>query len=120
MQVTCGILTIVLLFLLTLTGRIFPTLAAQAGSKAAKAARGSPGFPDVKWSKYQDPYEHAFTVDVPQGWTVTGGLFRLGYSDCRPMLDLQSPDDNIEIRSWGCGDPLVLVSDPIPPEGRRD
>ncbi len=55
--------------------------------------------PDVKWVKFQDPYEHAFTIDVPAGWTVKGGLFRLGYSDYRPMLDLQSPDGNINIRS---------------------
>jgi len=55
--------------------------------------------PDVKWTKFQDPYEHAFTTDVPAGWTVKGGLFRLGYSDYRSMLDLQSPDGAIIIRS---------------------
>lgn len=35
------------------------------------------------WVKFQDPFEHAFTVDVPKGWTAKGGLFRLGYSDAR-------------------------------------
>ena len=43
--------------------------------------------------------EKAFVVDVPQGWTVKGGLFRLGYSDQRPMVDLVSPDGSVKYGS---------------------
>jgi hypothetical protein len=50
------------------------------------------------WIKFEDPYEHAFTAEVPQGWTVKGGIFRLGYSDSRPMLDMISPDGKTQIR----------------------
>ena len=37
--------------------------------------------PALGWVKYEDPLEHAFTLDVPQGWSVKGGTFRPGYSD---------------------------------------
>lgn len=53
---------------------------------------------NVAWTQFQDPFEHAFSVEVPQGWTVRGGLFRLGYSDERPMVDMRSPDGSVEIR----------------------
>jgi len=50
------------------------------------------------WTKFQDPIEQAFAVEVPQGWTVRGGLFRLGISDVRPMLDMTSPDGRVNVR----------------------
>ncbi|HTQ54893.1 MAG TPA: hypothetical protein VMI94_10555 [Bryobacteraceae bacterium] len=50
------------------------------------------GLAATGWSTFQDPFERAFTVDVPQGWTVQGGMFRLGYSDYRPMVDMRSAD----------------------------
>jgi hypothetical protein len=48
--------------------------------------------------KFQDPLEQAFTMDVPQGWSVKGSLFRLGYSDYRAMIDLQSAGGKTGIR----------------------
>ncbi len=56
------------------------------------------GSPNVNWTQYTDPFEQAFSLQVPQGWTVQGGLFRMGYSDERPMVNLKSPDGQIEIR----------------------
>ncbi len=50
------------------------------------------------WDQFQDPFEQAFSVAVPQGWTVRGGLFRLGYSDTRVMVDARSPDGTVAIR----------------------
>jgi hypothetical protein len=50
------------------------------------------------WTTFEDPFEKAFTVDVPQGWAARGGLFRMGYSDERPMVDLTSPDGRVNIR----------------------
>jgi hypothetical protein len=52
----------------------------------------------ANWTTFQDPNENAFTVEVPQGWTVNGGMFRMGYSDYRPMVDLRSPDGKVNIR----------------------
>lgn len=51
-----------------------------------------------QWTQFADPNEHAFTVDVPRGWTVRGGLFRFGYSDERGMIDMRSPDGQINLR----------------------
>jgi hypothetical protein len=50
------------------------------------------------WISFQDPFEQAFTMDVPKDWTVKGGLFRLGYSDTRLMVDVTSPDREINVR----------------------
>lgn len=61
------------------------------------------------WTTFQDPLEQAFTVDVPQGWTVKGGLFRLGYSDTRPMIDMRSPDGRINIRLGDAAIPVYFV-----------
>jgi hypothetical protein len=58
---------------------------------------GSPAA-QLSWTPFQDPFERAFTVEVPQGWAVRGGLFRMGYSDYRPMVDLTSPDGSINVR----------------------
>lgn len=52
----------------------------------------------MNWITFEDPFEKAFSVEVPQGWTVRGGLFRMGYSDERPMVDLISPDGRINVR----------------------
>jgi hypothetical protein len=52
----------------------------------------------VSWVHFQDPREKGFTMDVPRGWTVKGGLFRLGYSDVRFMVDMQSPDGRVDVR----------------------
>ena len=50
------------------------------------------------WTQFQDPFEHAFSLSVPQGWTVQGGLFRFGFSDERPMVSIKSPDGKIDLR----------------------
>jgi hypothetical protein len=52
----------------------------------------------VSWIQYTDPFEQAFSLQVPRGWTAQGGLFRMGYSDARAMVNLKSPDGQIEIR----------------------
>jgi hypothetical protein len=52
----------------------------------------------VAWTQFQDPFEHAFSTNVPKGWTFRGGLFRFGYSDERGMVDVRSPDGKIAVR----------------------
>ncbi len=88
-------------------GIIFGTCALSAFG--LKTAGGQAGAAGVSWSQFQDPLEHAFAVDVPRGWTAKGGLFRLGYSDERPMLDLRSPDGSIEIRLGDVAIPSYTV-----------
>ncbi len=69
------------------------------------------------WVVFQDPIEKAFTLDVPKGWTVKGGLFRLGYSDYRPMIDLISPDRNINVRMGDIAVPNYALPNTLHPEG---
>jgi hypothetical protein len=87
-------------------GIIFGTCVLSAfGMKPA----GSQAAVNVSWKQFQDPMEKAFTLDVPQGWTAQGGLFRLGYSDERPMVDLRSPDGTMEIRLGDVAIPSYTV-----------
>jgi len=46
---------------------------------------------------WRDPRENAFTVGVPQGWTVTGGLIRASQLEPHAVVRLQSPDGKIQI-----------------------
>jgi hypothetical protein len=87
-------------------GIIFGTCALSAFG--LKTVGGQPAT-GLSWGRFQDPMEHAFGLDVPQGWIVQGGLFRLGYSDERPMVDLRSPDGAVEIRLGDVAIPSYTV-----------
>ena len=84
--------------------------AAQNGP-AAKAQLRTAASSNTGWVSFQDPFEHAFTFEVPQGWTVKGGLFRLGYSDFRAMVDLKSPDGKTNIRFGDVAIPTYSLPD---------
>jgi hypothetical protein len=66
----------------------------------------------VASNQFEDPYEHAFSVSVPQGWTVRGGLYRLGYSDERGMVDVLSPDGTAAIRLGDVAIPSYAMPSP--------
>ena len=58
----------------------------------------APGLPPTAFSGYVqfvDPTEHSFEVEVPAGWTVSGGLTRASAIDCRPWVRVTSPDNLI-------------------------
>lgn len=66
-----------------------------------KSLGGSPG-----WVRYTDNAEGAFSMDVPIGWQVQGGMYRFGYFDVRWVMDVRSLDGKVIIR----------ISDPnVPP-----
>lgn len=69
------------------------------------------------WVVFQDPIEKAFTVAAPNGWTAKGGLFRLGYSDYRPMIDLVSPDGKVNVRLGDVAVPNYALPNSLHPEG---
>lgn len=79
-----------------------------ASSSAATAASGA-GAAGTTWTSFVDPFEQAFSVEVPQGWTVRGGLFRMGYSDERPMVDVVSPDGHVNVRLGDLSIPTYAV-----------
>jgi len=43
---------------------------------SASAAAPAQGLTHVSWTTFTDPYENAFTIEVPQGWRVAGGVVR--------------------------------------------
>lgn len=75
----------------------------------------SPSSPAISWTVFTDPFEQAFSAQVPQGWTVRGGLFRMGYSDERPMVDLISPDGRVNVRIGDLSIPTYAIPNPYHP-----
>jgi len=47
----------------------------------------------ITYRKFVDPTEHSFSVDVPVGWKVEGGMYRPVSIDARPWVKVVSPDD---------------------------
>jgi len=66
----------------------------------------------VVWVGFQDSAEQAFTVQVPRGWKVVGGLYRFGPLDPRIMVDMTSGDGQTNIR---LGDASVPPFFPLSP-----
>lgn len=71
----------------------------------------------VAWTKFQDPAEHAFTVDVPANWTIRGGAFRLGYSDVRWMVDSAPPSGDMDVRLGDVAIPSYVQPNQLHGEG---
>lgn len=66
--------------------------ASPSSTQAAKSAAG------INWVHYNDSAEGAFSIDVPYGWQVQGGMYRFGYFDVRWMIDVRSLDAKIIFR----------------------
>jgi hypothetical protein len=78
----------------------------------ADVHRGELQSQGLVWVKFEDPLEQAFSVEVPRGWTVRGGLFRMGFSDERPMVDLTSPDGRVNVRLGDLSIPAYTIPNP--------
>lgn len=72
---------------------------------APAAAPGKPNVPNVEYTRWSDPVEQAFSIEVPKGWTVKGGTLRKASVDVRQWLQEYSPD----------GQTMVFGSDPTIP-----
>jgi hypothetical protein len=68
----------------------------------AKGLRADTPVEGVKWVRFEDPNEHAFSVDVPEGWKVEGGLIRRNFRDVSDFLRALSPDHSMMLMA---GDP---------------
>ena len=78
------------------------------------AASGDPLPPMVLW---RDPIEGSFTVPVPQGWRVDGGMRRPNPIAYRPEIVVASPDDTIHLRLGDAAIPTFGVPYTIPMVG---
>ena len=68
---------------------------AQAGGGGQQAGRGSDPLAGLQFQTWTDPVETAFTVEVPAGWNVSGGLRRNGAVARREEIVAQSPDGQV-------------------------
>jgi len=58
-------------------------------------ARASSG--PLTYVNWKDPQEGAFTLQVPNGWHVVGGAYRLTATDIRENVTIASPDGQIRV-----------------------
>jgi hypothetical protein len=82
-------------------------IAASVSSQTLPPTPGSAGMnpgDNVLWTKFTDPNENAFTIDVPSGWKVQGGMTRRSALDVSAFLRAISPD----------GSAMILMGDPGP------
>ena len=63
---------------------------ARAAAIASLMAIAAPAFADT--TTYTEPTENAFSVDVPAGWNVSGGVQRQSPTELHTWLALSSPD----------------------------
>ncbi|MGH8232469.1 MAG: hypothetical protein ACRESY_11660 [Steroidobacteraceae bacterium] len=67
------------------------------------------------WTVFRDPTEGAFTLDVPTGWQVTGGLKRRSANQPHPLVGVVSPDGLTKIVF---GDPSAIAYSELTPSMR--
>jgi len=63
-----------------------------AANSLPKSAAG------LNWVRFTDSAEGAFSMEVPVGWQLLGGMYRFGYLDVRWMMDARSLDGKVIIR----------------------
>lgn len=58
---------------------------------------GRAGLPVMRFETWRDPREGAFTLQVPEGWRIEGGLARFGADAYRPVISAVSSDGLISV-----------------------
>jgi hypothetical protein len=91
-KVTAAILSLILPFMVT--------------AASAEALSSS-----VKFEKFADPTESAFSYEVPANWQTKGGVLRKSPTDAKQWMTVTSPDHEIKIFF---GDPEFAKSYVIP------
>ena len=52
---------------------------------------------NVQYVVWEDPEKNAFSLDVPMGWNVTGGLLEPNPGDLRLGVEIDSPDNKVGV-----------------------
>ncbi len=89
--------------------------AGTEGASRGGEPPGGPGTPTripemVAWT---DPMEGAFTVPVPRGWEVEGGMVRYHAVDVRPDVLVTSPDGEVTLRIGDSFTPTFVTPGPM-------
>src|SRR5271169_3452800 len=107
-----------------LFGLIWTSTARPQGSKPASGTTGAkaaanPAPAQVAWLVVHDTRENAFSIEVPRGWKVSGGAYRLGANNPRFLIDMTSPDGRTNLRVGDSAVPAFTVPGPGWTEGMR-
>jgi hypothetical protein len=73
---------------------------------------------DLQWVQWRDPAEAAFTVPVPRGWSVQGGLKRPNVLAWQPEVVVTSPDGAASVRMGEGSLELFAVPYAVPMVGQ--
>jgi hypothetical protein len=84
-----------------------------AGSAVSQNAK------QADWVVMHDTRENAFSIEVPKGWKVSGGAYRLGANNPRFLVDMTSPDGRTNLRVGDSAVPAFTVPHLGAPEGTR-
>ena len=93
--------------------------AAVPGQSGATGQAGDAAATGTKWTTVRDTREKAFSIQVPQGWKVYGGLFRFSTIDTRMIVDMTSPDGLTNLRIGDSTVPPYPGAGPVPAAGTR-
>ncbi len=74
------------------------TTTAAENNPPANSAHSQNSAAKINWVSYTDTAEGAFSMDVPVGYQIQGGMYRFGYFDVRWMMEARSLDGKIIIR----------------------
>lgn len=90
-----------------------------------RSGSSGPKFTDLQYYRWEDPDEHAFSVEVPRGWSIQGGLKRYSPTDCRPGVNLISPQRKVNVFFKDPSIPTFVLPNPTltmagNPEGTYD
>lgn len=69
--------------------------------------------PAVRFLRWIDPVEQAFSLEVPDGWQVQGGVRRMTAIEVRSGVEMVSPDQKIVVRIGDLDVPAF--EEPAPP-----
>jgi hypothetical protein len=88
--------------------------AAAASARGATKGASTAGNKGLRFVRWDDPKEHAYSVEVPQGWTIEGGAFRVEPSDVRMMNRVISPEKDMMVQVGNENlPPTLLVPTPL-------
>ncbi len=65
--------------------------------------------PRIQYAAWQDSVENAFSLEVPQGWAVSGGTYRRASVDLTHVLLAVSPDQKIRIQFNDSNLPIFTI-----------
>jgi len=90
-------------------GAAAPASAPPAAARTPAAAVHVAPLKVTGYQTFTEPSEHAFTVEVPQGWAALGSLMRRGALEISPFVRTLSPDKMTYLM---VGEPTLLTYTP--------